>query len=715
MSGQSPAGEAGNPADAAHVRRVLTMKCMSLAPGTVFAGYTIREVLGTGGMGEVYLVDHPRLPRRDALKVLPATLTDDREFRERFVREGDLAAGLWHPHIVGVHDRGEFGGRLWIAMDLVDGADASRLLRDRYPAGMPAREASLIVSAIAEALDYAHSRGLLHRDVKPANILLAEQNVGRSRILLSDFGIARPISDPNGLTATNLTVGTVAYAAPEQLMGGDLDGRTDQYALAATAYHLLTGTPVFQNSNPVSVISQHLTAQPPKISGLRPDLRDLDDVLAKALAKSAADRYPNCEAFADALQSRVQVVDLHPTISAAQSATRPQLSATTRVRGRGWRRPAAIAGAVVGVTAIVAAGVLYSINRSTGADDEAAAEATAVAATLPSGAHLDGTYRFNFDFGQTTLHGAPKPSPDEKPDRWWALKTQCSEDGCASAAVQLDADSHLTPHRDGASTTLRFLDGRWVADPVRTRNDEMEECFVGTADSWQKGADTSLASWWLQPQSNGSFRGRWTATTVSSECGLQGGVTEVPFTVIRIGDIPAGVAMPDPGKAPEAPVPSAVSGPILAGSYRFDYKGADVNSNGLIRNDTPPSVNWWAFQSTCTTAGCVATGAELDTVNPAEATGNAAVLRFAADRWSDTAPLIRIACGSSPTPEVTVQSVRTMEPLPDGTLRGVDRLTFTSSECGNEGMWIDYPFTATRTGDVPERVVIADPTMFAPT
>lgn len=217
---------------------------MPLAPrpfdaGTIFAGYTIVRRLGSGGMGEVYLAQHPRLPRQDALKVLRPEVSADGEYRERFHREADIAATLWHPHIVGVHDRGEFDRQLWISMDYVDGTDAGALQRDRYPGGMPAAEVAEIVAAVADALDYAHQRNLLHRDVKPANILVAKDD---QRILLADFGIARWVDDPSGLTATNMTVGTVSYAAPEQLMGGQLDGRADQYALAATAYHLLTGS-----------------------------------------------------------------------------------------------------------------------------------------------------------------------------------------------------------------------------------------------------------------------------------------------------------------------------------------------------------------------------------------------------------------------------------------------------------------------------------------
>jgi len=250
---------------------------MPLGSGTYFAGFTIVRLLGSGGMGEVYLVQHPRLPRMDALKVLPADVSGDAAFRERFNREADLAAKLWHPHIVGVHDRGEFEGQLWIAMDYVDGVDAQRLLADRYPAGMPQHEVTQIVTAVAGALDYAHKRGLLHRDVKPANIMLSDvDDEGEQRILLTDFGIARSVDDVSGLTTTNMTVGTVAYSAPEQLMGEQLDGRADQYALAATAYHLLTGSQLFPHSNAAVVISRHLNVPAPSLAGKRPELAKLD-------------------------------------------------------------------------------------------------------------------------------------------------------------------------------------------------------------------------------------------------------------------------------------------------------------------------------------------------------------------------------------------------------------------------------------------------------
>ncbi|OBF50600.1 LpqN/LpqT family lipoprotein [Mycolicibacterium monacense] len=274
---------------------------MPLETGQVFAGYTIVRLVGTGGMGEVYLAQHPRLPRQDALKVLPASFSADDEYRHRFSREADLAAALWHPHIVGVHDRGEYDGRLWISMDFVDGHDAARLLVDRYPNGLPAADVIEIVTAVADALDYAHQRQLLHRDVKPANILITGPDRARRRILLADFGIARHAEDNTGLTSSNIAVGSMSYSAPEQLMGHPIDGRADQYSLAATAYRLFTGSPPFPHSNPAVIISHHLNTPPPRLGDTRPELRAFDAAMTRALAKDPAARFGSCHDFAAAL------------------------------------------------------------------------------------------------------------------------------------------------------------------------------------------------------------------------------------------------------------------------------------------------------------------------------------------------------------------------------------------------------------------------------
>ncbi|OBG83547.1 hypothetical protein A5699_00090 [Mycobacterium sp. E802] len=273
---------------------------MPLQPGSKFAEFTVVQLLGAGGMGEVYLVEHPRLPRQEALKILPAGASADPAYRDRFTREAELAASLWHPNIVALHDRGETDGQLWISMDYVRGRDAADLAR-AHPAGLPLPEAMTIATAVASALDYAHGHRMLHRDVKPANILLGLSDHGDQRILLADFGIARRTEDISGLTATNTTVGTLAYAAPEQLLGQQLDGRADQYALAATVFHLLAGKPPFVDSNPAVVIGKHLSAAPPALSHFRPELARLDPVFARALAKHPAERYPRCANFADAL------------------------------------------------------------------------------------------------------------------------------------------------------------------------------------------------------------------------------------------------------------------------------------------------------------------------------------------------------------------------------------------------------------------------------
>jgi serine/threonine-protein kinase len=333
---------------------------MQLRIGDTFAGYRVLRLLGSGGMGEVYLVQHPRLPRQEALKVLRPDVSSDPSFRERFIREADLAAGLRHPHIVGIHDRGEHDGQLWIAMDYIDGTDAAQQIQQHYPAGMPTELAIPIITAIASALDHAHKKCLLHRDVKPANIIVADLDSDDRRVFLADFGIARPLDDIDGITTTNTTVGTVAYAAPEQLMGEQLDGRADQYALAATAYQLLSGLQLFPNSKPAAVISRHLNSPPPHLGDSRTELAVLDGVLGVALAKTPEDRFGNCTDFAhalsDALSSSASAIaptmpaKLSPRTAHAQPA--PLRAMPDGSRGD-WRRWAIIVSSLAVVVVIV--------------------------------------------------------------------------------------------------------------------------------------------------------------------------------------------------------------------------------------------------------------------------------------------------------------------------------------------------------------------------
>jgi hypothetical protein len=275
---------------------------VALNSGDMLGGYRIARLLGAGGMGAVYLASHPSLPRYVALKVLSAELSRDPDFRTRFQREADVAAALDHPNIVAVYDRGQTAdGQLWIAMQFVDGTDADAALR----AGtMTPERAVHIVAAVATALDHAHSRTVVHRDVKPANFLLSGPADAGERVLLGDFGIARALDDV-GLTVTGSVMATVAYAAPEVLAGQPFDGRADIYSLGCTLFRLLTGKPPFPATNGMAaVMMAHLQAPPPRVTDIVPSLpAGLDAVIAGAMAKDPAARFGSAAALAAAAQA----------------------------------------------------------------------------------------------------------------------------------------------------------------------------------------------------------------------------------------------------------------------------------------------------------------------------------------------------------------------------------------------------------------------------
>ncbi|MBO0865465.1 MAG: serine/threonine protein kinase [Mycobacterium sp.] len=533
---------------------------VAAANGTAFAGYTILRPLGSGGMADVYLAKHPRLPRHDVLKVLAEAMTADSEFRERFNREADLAAALWHPHIVGLHDRGEFDGHLWISMDYVEGTDASRLVKERYRDGMPIADVCDIVSAVAGALDYAHDRGLLHRDVKPANILLTNPDAGERRILLADFGVARHLGDISGITETNVAVGTVAYAAPEQLIGSNIDGRADQYALAATAFHLLTGAPPYRHSNPVAVIGQHLHADPPRLSDHRPDLAHLDDVFFQALAKNKEARFKDCRAFAGALSQQVQAG------GTGRAVAGPRDTADTAATKAHRSTLRAVAIAVV-FAMVIAVAITWSVLRVFHADKpdptrsaKAPLGATVSASSVAAPA-INGAYRLDYDREKQTSNGVIASNGVQS--SWWAFRSSCRATGCAATATKLDDASHEAANTAGGGGTdvLRFVDGHWQGAPrqqqVRCRQ------VNGTAIS----TESKSVVWSLTPQADGTLRGVQTETVQSNECGAAGSVLRVPVVATRIGDVPPNVTVADPAKASNAPVAPAApsSAPTLGG------------------------------------------------------------------------------------------------------------------------------------------------------
>ena len=253
-----------------------------------------------------------RLDRVVALKLLASGLPDDGRFRERFVREARAVAAVDHPHIIPVYEAGEADGIPFIAMRFVAGGDL-RTVVDRG-GGLPPARAAAFLSAVASALDAAHAAGLVHRDVKPANMLV-DAGPGRpEHVYLSDFGLARGMLSSSGLTMAGQFLGTPEYAAPEQINGRAVDGRADQYGLACVAYTLLTGSPPFVRNLPMAVLYAHVSEPPPQVTAVRPDLSDAaDQVLATGLAKAPEYRFGSCGAFADALREALGIGPYDPT------------------------------------------------------------------------------------------------------------------------------------------------------------------------------------------------------------------------------------------------------------------------------------------------------------------------------------------------------------------------------------------------------------------
>jgi DNA-binding beta-propeller fold protein YncE len=280
--------------------------------GSLIAGYRLEERIGQGGMAVVFRAYDQRLDRQVALKILAPGLALDEAFRQRFIRESRAAAAVDDPHIIPVFEAGEASGVLFIAMRFVRGGDVRSLIDSVGP--LPAGRAAEIVAQTASALDAAHARGLVHRDVKPANMLLeASRSADRpDHVYLSDFGLSKGSLAATGLTASGQFLGTLDYVAPEQIEGRPVDGRADEYSLACAAFELLCGEPPFHREGGISVLYAQLSEPPPPLRSRRPELpAEVDGVLARALAKAAADRYPTCREFAAALSQALGVSSQH--------------------------------------------------------------------------------------------------------------------------------------------------------------------------------------------------------------------------------------------------------------------------------------------------------------------------------------------------------------------------------------------------------------------
>ncbi|MDP9491153.1 MAG: serine/threonine-protein kinase [Actinomycetota bacterium] len=268
-----------------------------LRVGTKLAAYELQEIVARGGMGVVYRAQHVHLRRPAAVKLLLPEIAQDDDFRRRFLRESQIAASLQHPNVVTVYDAGEADGLLYIAMQYIEGTDLATLLEEE--GSLESGRALSIVGQVAAALDAAHALGLVHRDVKPANVLLDGDHA-----FLTDFGLSKPASSQTNLTAKGQFVGTIAYMAPEQIKGAAVDPRTDVYALGCVLYHCLAGGVPYARDSDVAVIFAHMEERPELLSSPGSGLpQALDAVIAKALAKRAEDRYETCTRLVEAARN----------------------------------------------------------------------------------------------------------------------------------------------------------------------------------------------------------------------------------------------------------------------------------------------------------------------------------------------------------------------------------------------------------------------------
>jgi hypothetical protein len=264
---------------------------MDIGLGTVFAGHRLDAVAGRGGMGVVYKATHLALDRVVALKLIAPEISGDEQFRERFKQESMTAAALDHPNVVPIYDAGEEHGQLYVTMRHVPGTDLRALIEQS--GALPPAEAASIIAQIADALDAAHERGLVHRDVKPGNILIEDRG-GRRHAYLTDFGLTKHAASDSGMTKTGMFVGTLDYIAPEQLQGQAVDARTDVYSLACVLYQAVTGQVPYPRDSEPSKMWAHMGEDPPKVRQVRADVPDaFEEVVERGMAKKPEDRYPS--------------------------------------------------------------------------------------------------------------------------------------------------------------------------------------------------------------------------------------------------------------------------------------------------------------------------------------------------------------------------------------------------------------------------------------
>jgi serine/threonine protein kinase len=288
---------------------------IELRKGVEIGGCVLVEPLAAGGMGQVWVASQPLLARRVALKVIRTDIAETEETRQRFIIEARSTASISHPNVIHIYDVGQLDGLLFIAMELIDGPSLRDVLKKEV--FLSPERAVPIVCQIASALSVAHERGLVHRDVKPANILLSEVS-GKEHAYLADFGLARVMAT-SGLTASGESIGTPAYMSPEQVRGDSaVDGRADIYGLGCVLFQTLTGDVPFPRDETHAIYYAHMEADPPRCSECNSAVPDaFDDVVTRALAKDPEDRYPSASDFEEACRAAFARADLAVAVPAA--------------------------------------------------------------------------------------------------------------------------------------------------------------------------------------------------------------------------------------------------------------------------------------------------------------------------------------------------------------------------------------------------------------
>ncbi|OBF88485.1 hypothetical protein A5791_17610 [Mycobacterium sp. 852002-51163_SCH5372311] len=591
---------------------------MSAEDGTPFGRYRLVELLGRGGMGEVWRAHDTETDRIVAIKVLPANLSDDKDFQQRFRREAHAAARLNSPHVIPIHNYGEIDGRLYVDMRLIEGRDLGAVLAD---GPLEPGRAVRIIEQVAKALHDAHQVGLLHRDIKPSNILLDRDDFA----YLIDFGIAR-VADETRMTKSGYMIGTFQYIAPERLDSGTEDARADIYSLACVLYECLTGSPPFDGTTMARLVAAHLSTPPPRPSINQPNVPpQADEVIATGMAKDPDERYATTIELADAARDAITtpiprshpvpptapVNQMQPDVHQGQGAPVAAFASPSGAThfhpatgpsslgplvgqspsGQRNRRRIAWAGAAAVLAAIA---VVLAVVLTTGSDRSNRPAAVPTSTAPPNTGPFTGVYRA--DFGASATYGKPDDGGTPSTGQW-AVRSACRNTGCVATAAATGGPT-LQP-----SFVLDDIGGEWHA--------------VGTASVTSFPPDVTgfkgcaPGEYWttitLQPRPDGTLGGQYRAT------GPPGCETERTITFTRTGDVDLN-SLPDPASQP---VRVASAAEAWHGRYRITHTPANTRFKAMSDDGT--------VQTTC-----LRTGERCVSVNHGHGTD---VYNFANGKW----------------------------------------------------------------------------------